>query len=73
MSAPTPVEATEQATALAAVAHGGVQHGDNDPEATRALVIDRAVVDRMVPPVQTRRGDRPMCAGWTDHREQEVT
>ena len=61
-----PREATALAAATAEVAHGGVGHGDNHPAATEALQIDRAVVDRQVPPLPAPPSDRPMCWSWND-------
>ena len=64
------VQATDLAEATAKQAHGGFEHGDNDPDATRALQLDRAVVDRLFPPVTPPNRDRAMCAAWDDHRTE---
>jgi hypothetical protein len=58
------VQATEQAAAAADQAHGGVAHGDNAPARTEALRIDRAVVDRIVPPLPPPAAALPMCWSW---------
>lgn len=58
------VQATEQAAAVAAQALDDVPHGDNAPDRTEALRIDRAVVDRLVPPLPPPAPGRPMCWSW---------
>lgn len=59
-----PRQATDLAAAAAEVAHGGVDHGDNDPAATQALRIDQAVVDRAVPRLPPPAPGFPMCWAW---------
>lgn len=57
-------EATPAAKVNADVAHGGVRHGDNDPDASRQLILDRAVLDRLVPPPPAPPVGQPMCWAW---------
>lgn len=62
-------EATDTAVAEQTVKR--IHHGDNDPDATRELLVDRAIRDRLFPPRPAPAAGRAMCDAWGEHRKVE--
>jgi hypothetical protein len=64
--------ASQLAAATAQVAHGSVQHGDNDPARTDQIKAQVAAVDILVPRLDPAAPGYPMCWAWAGPAQRDT-